>query len=56
MTTNASGVLSSKAMVVKLSISRMGVSKKDEEVTTKVTNEYNTDRKAGTFNKKIFKR
>lgn len=54
MATNASGVLSSKAMVVKLSISRMGVSKKDEEVTTKVTNEYNTDRKAGTFNKKIF--
>lgn len=52
--TKPSDILSSKAMVVKLSISRIGTSKKDSVITDKVVEEFSAGKNSGTFNKKIF--
>lgn len=49
-----SDILSSKAMVVKLSISRIGTSKKDSVITDKVVEEFSAGKNSGNFNKKLF--
>lgn len=46
--------IAQKAMVVTLSISRIGATKKDKEVTSEIVEKYNTDKNAGNFNKRIF--
>lgn len=49
-----SDILSSQAMVVKLSISRIGTSKKDNVITDKVVEEFSAGKNSGNFNKKLF--
>lgn len=46
-------LLTKKAMVVSLSISKFGISKKDKIVSADVAERYNTDEKAGNYNKRI---
>lgn len=46
--------IANKAMVVSLSISRIGATKKDKDITSEIVEKYNTDKNAGNFNKRLF--
>ena len=46
--------ITKKAVLVELNIKRLGATKKDKDVTSKITEQYGTDGSAGNFNKRLF--